>query len=386
MEVDPQPALEAQRKAHPELGEQLDKLQKSYANKLYHQLTVTLLQYLTTGPFSTPAAASELLDLFEGFIKPLEGKLDGVKFVQILAIICKPQAPAKALELIAPFEGAAKKHRDTRFLWQALQAEFKVLSGDTDGAKDALDTLSKEIGDAYEVDAIIQSQLYKTSGILWKTLGRHQDYFKSSIKYLAFTPVLSIPAAERPKLAFEIGCAALIAQEEFEFGELLQQELLESLSGSEYAWIKDVLEAFGEGKFELFDSAMTKHRAKINATPELKAAEATVLRPKMCALALMELAFRKPNKQRRLGFGEIAEHCRIGPKEVEFLVMKAMCAKLIKGQIDEVQGIVLVNWVKPRILDKTHIDWMREQLDAWTTRTKKNHDDIEKNTPELLVS
>merc|ERR1712194_61370 len=86
---------------------------------------------------------------------------------------------------------------------------------------------------------------------------------------------------------------------------------------------------------------------------------ATVLRPKMCALALMELAFRKPKKQRRLTFAEIADHCRVGPKEVEFLVMKAMCANLIKGQIDEVEALVMVTWVKPRILDFTRIDLIR---------------------------
>jgi len=386
MDVEPTPALEAQRKAHPELAEQLDLLQKYTAGKLYHQLTQTLLQYLTTGPFSAPSAAAELVDFFENFIKPLEGKLDAVKFIQILAIVCKPQAAAKAIELIAPFEAVSKKNRDSRYLWQALHAEKLTLSGDTDAAKESLDTLSKEIADAYEVDAVIQSQLHKTNGVLWKALGRHQDYFASSIKFLAFTPLASIPVEERPKLAFDISCSALLAQEEFDFGELLQQELLESLAGSEYAWIKDILVAFGEGKFDLYDAALSKHRAKLDACPDLKAAETTVLRPKLCALALMELAFRKPNKQRRLGFGEIAEHCRVGPKEVEFLVMKAMCAKLIRGQIDEVQGLVLVNWVKPRILDKTHIDWMREQLDAWTIRTKKNHDDIEKNTPELLVS
>merc|ERR1712217_351304 len=146
-----------------------------------------------------------------------------------------------------------------------------VLSGDTDAAKDLLDNMSKDIGDAYEVDALIQSHFHKTQGVLWKALGRHQDYFKSSILYLAFTPLAAIPVEERPKLAFEIGCAALVAQEEFEFGELLQQELLQSLAGSEYEWIKDLLQAFGEGKFDLFDAAITKSRAKIDAMPDLKA-------------------------------------------------------------------------------------------------------------------
>merc|ERR1712127_757080 len=125
---------------------------------------------------------------------------------------------------------------------------------------------------------------------------------------------------------------------------------------------------------------------QIDKTADLKAAEEKVLRPKMCALALLELAFRKPKKQRRLGFGEIAEHCRVGPKEVEFLVMKAMCANLLKGQIDEVQGLVMVTWVKPRILDSARIDLMRERMDAWATQTGLLLEHLEEMTPELLVS
>ncbi|CAK0826883.1 unnamed protein product [Prorocentrum cordatum] len=262
-------------------------------------------------------------------------------------------------------------------LWQA---------GQFDAAKELLDVLGKEIDEAYEVPALIQSELQRANAQLWKKLERPQDFYKASILYLAFTPLASIPAAERPRLAFEVGAAALVAPEEFNFGELLQQELLGSLDGSEYAWIKDLLKAFGEGKFDLFDGAVSTHRAKIDSTPELKAAVDTVLRPKMCALALMELAFRKPKKQRRLTFAEVAEHCRVGPKDVEMLVMKSMCAGLIKGQIDEVNQIVMVTWVKPRILDTVRIDLMRERMDAWGAQTGLLLEHLEEMTPELLVS
>merc|ERR1719271_822556 len=124
-----------------------------------------------------------------------------------------------------------------------------------------------------------------------------------------------------------------------------------------------------EGKFDMYDAAIAKHKAQIEATPALKGKEATVLRPKMAALALMELAFRKPKKQRRLSFEELSTHCRVGMKEVEHLVMKAMCAQLIKGKIDEVAQVVIITWVKPRILDKQRIDVMRERMDQWTNQT-----------------
>jgi 26S proteasome regulatory subunit N9 len=349
-------------------------------------LTDSLLKYLASPPLLAASAAPELLEVFEGFIKPFEKKFDTVKWVQILSVVCKLQSPEKALELIAPFEANISANREAKYLWQILKAGKQTEAGQCDAAKELLDVVGKEIDDAYEVPALIQSELQRTNAQLWKKLERPQDFYKASILYLAFTPLETIKPEDRARLAFEIGTAALIAPEEFNFGELLQQELMPSLDGSDYAWIKDLLKAFGEGKFDLLDGALATHRAKIDATPELKNAETTILRPKMCALALMELAFRKPKKQRRLTFAEVAEHCRVGQKDVEMLVMKSMCANLIKGQIDEVNQIVMVTWVKPRILDTVRIDLMRERMDAWAAQTGLLLEHLEEMTPELLVS
>lgn len=275
--------------------------------------------------------------------------------------------------------------RDAKFLWQTLKGEKLTLSGDTEAAKELLDNLGSEIEAAYEVQALIQSHFHKTKALLWKTLSRPQEFYKSSILYLAFTPLEAIPVEERPRIAFETVVSALVAEEEFNFGELTQQEIIPSLEGSPFAWIRELLQAFSEGKFDLFDSALAKNKAQMDATPELKSAGDT-LRRKMCALSLMELAFRKPKKQRRLNFGEIAQHCRVGASEVEHLVMKSMCADLIRGQIDEVNELVTVTWVKPRILDPVRIDLMRERMDAWASQTGLLLEHLEQVTPELLVS
>jgi len=379
-------ALEAQRKAHPDLLEQLDTIHKFATAKLYHQLTQAILEYLGQPCFAAPGAADELLAFFNGYIKPFESKCNKIHSLRILAIVCSQQKPEIALELLAPFEATIEGDRDAKFLWQILKSEKLVSAGKFDEAKDSLENLNTEITNAYEVDALIQSQFHKTYALLWKKLERPQEFFKSSLLYLAFTPLSAIPEKERPQLAFDVGVSGLIAEEEFIFGELLQQELLASLDGSPFAWIKDFLQAFGEGKFDMYDEALKKHKAQIDATPALKDKEATVLRPKMAALALMELAFRKPKKQRRLTFEELATHCRVGPKEVEHLVMKAMCAQLIKGKIDEVASVVIITWVKPRILDNARIDLMRERMDQWTNQTGVIVDHLEEMTPELLVS
>lgn len=388
MEVDPSPVLEAARKAHPELAGLVDEIQKNVNGKLYHQLTNAILAYLASTPFlaNTPAIAAELKEFFEGFVKPFDTKFDKVKLVQILSIVCRPQTPAVALELIAVFEEAVKVERDAKYMWLILKAQKLTGSGDTEAAKEVLDNLGQEIDAAYEVQALVQSHFHKTRCGLWKKLGRQQEFYKSSILYLAYTKISDIPVEERPVIAFDTVVAALVAEEEFNFGELTQQEIMASLDGSQYAWIKDILQAFSEGKFDLFDTYLAKHRSQIDATPELKAAEATVLKHKMCALSLMELAFRKPKKQRRLTFDEVAQHCRVGAKDVEMLVMKSMCANLIRGDIDEVEQLVVVTWVKPRILDTQRVDLMRERMDVWAQQTGLLLEHLESVTPELLVS
>eukprot|EP00928_Gymnodinium_smaydae_P053259 TRINITY_DN37295_c0_g1_i1.p2 TRINITY_DN37295_c0_g1~~TRINITY_DN37295_c0_g1_i1.p2 ORF type:complete len:389 (+),score=125.80 TRINITY_DN37295_c0_g1_i1:93-1259(+) len=381
-------ALETQRKEHPESGEILDKLQAQTNSKLYHQLTKTLLEYLQSPPFdpSKAGAAKQLSDFFDGFIRQFESKFDKVRWVEILSIVSKPQTPEAALELVQSFEASVSGNRDAMFMWQALKAEKLTLAGKLEESKELLESLHAEIEAAYEVDALIQSNAHKAYALLWKKLERPQEFYRSNILFLAFTPLASIPVEERAQLAFEIGVSALIAPDEFDFGELWQQDIVASLDGSNFAWIKDFLQAYSEGKFDMYDAAISKHKAQMDATPELRGKEATVLRPKMAVLALMELAFRKPKKQRRLSFEELATHCRVGVKEVEHLVMKSMSQKLVQGSIDEVAQTVNITWVKPRILDSVRIDLMRERIDAWAAQTGLLLDHLEEVTPELLVS
>jgi len=384
--MDVEDALEAQRKAHPDMVEKLDNIHKLATAKLFHQLTQALLEYLGQPLFDSAGVAAELLGFFNGYIKSFLDKFGKIFSLRILTIVMKHQTPEASLELLAPFEASCKDERDPKLFCSVLKAEKLILKGDYDAAKDDLENLDKAITEAYEVDAVIQGQFHKTYALLWKKLERPQEFFRSSLLYLAFTPVAAISLEERPRVAFEIGVAGMLAEEEYIFGELLEQELLASLDGTQYAWVKDILKAFGEGRFDMYDEALKKHKAQIDATPELAGKEATVLRPKMAALALMELVFRKPKKQRRVTFEELATHCRVEVKQVESLVMRAMCAQLIKGKIDEVNSTVVITWVKPRILDKERVKVMADRMSTWAQQTDLLTKHLEDMTPELLLS
>ena len=48
--------------------------------------------------------------------------------------------------------------------------------------------------------------------------------------------------------------------------------------------------------------------------------------------------------------------------------MRAMSLGLIKGIIDEVDSVVNITWIQPRVLDTGRIGLLVEQLGGWTDR------------------
>lgn len=74
----------------------------------------------------------------------------------------------------------------------------------------------------------------------------------------------------------------------------------------------------------------------------------TYIKEKVALLALMVLVFQRPSHERNIAFGEIAEATRLPAEQVEWLVMRALSCGLIKGSIDQVDGIVRVSWVQVR--------------------------------------
>jgi 26S proteasome regulatory subunit N9 len=51
--------------------------------------------------------------------------------------------------------------------------------------------------------------------------------------------------------------------------------------------------------------------------------------------------------------------------------MKALSIQLLRGSIDQVDQLVVVTWVQPRVLDKSQIDGMRRKLEDWNNQVKK---------------
>lgn len=78
--------------------------------------------------------------------------------------------------------------------------------------------------------------------------------------------------------------------------------------------------------------------------PDL-AAQEIKLRQKISLLCLMEMTFKRSATQRSISFEDIANETQLPLKEVELLIMKALALDLVKGEIDQVAGVVNMSWV-----------------------------------------
>ncbi len=82
-------------------------------------------------------------------------------------------------------------------------------------------------------------------------------------------------------------------------------------------------------------------------------------------LALIELVWSRPADGRTLSFGDIGAATHLAVERVELLVMRALALGLLKGEIDQVQGVVLVTQVLPRVLSFDQIAAAKERVKYW---------------------
>lgn len=68
-----------------------------------------------------------------------------------------------------------------------------------------------------------------------------------------------------------------------------------------------------------------------------------------------QIAWARPSKERFIPFSEVAERAEIDFDKVEFLVMKALSKNLVTGSIDQVNQLINIAWVQPRVLSKEQV-------------------------------
>merc|ERR1719502_570012 len=235
------------------------------------------------------------------------------------------------------------------------------------------------------------------------------SYYKHALMLLAYTPFTPPPSGDAMatddapeaadlnvdplgarmsqedaiSLATDMSLAAISGDGVYNFGEVLATPIVGALENTPNHWLGELLRCFNRGDIEQFNAIVNTHSDAYYAQPALKIRH-DFIKEKLALLSLMNFVFETPSHDRNIPFAAIAERTMLKLDQVEWLCMRAMSLELIKGTLDEVDQILHVEWVQPRVLDKDQLTHLVERLDEWSGKVTTASNFIEDETLELF--
>lgn len=352
-------------------------MEELYNKKLWHQLTLKLSQFVKDPLL---AQSDNLVKLYQNFIADFEHRINALALVEIIIIVTKQiKDPKEALEFLEKSKENVKSSDEAMTLCLTAMGNIKLDQSDMDGTK-AIIKEAQVILDTLDGVTTVHGRFYELSSNYYKRIGNHADYYRDALRFLGCMDLNDIPSGEQAVRAFNLGLAAILGKNVYNFGELLAHPILESLRSGENKWLIDLLFAFNSGNIAKFKalSSVWQNQADL-------AAHNLQMTQKISLLCLMEMTFKRPAVNRQLTFKEIADEVLLPLNEVELLVMKALSLGLVKGSIDEVEQRIHMTWVQPRVLDLEQIGTLRQKMENWSQSVVQMEELVEIKACDILT-
>lgn len=366
-------------------------LEDYYERKLWNQLTLAL-EELYSFPESKDGALR--VRIFNLFLLEFQNKLNPIKVVDFsLQSFDSPRDCLEKLEeLKASMEAElTRKHgsrkldnldelisNDESIIYVKLQiARFSLLLNDLPKAEEILDSLSSKFESTLqnEFSSKINAAFYLTKCQHYKIQKNYNLFYTNGLLYLSSIQTPLFPE-ERVELCYDLCTAALLGDKIYNFGELILHDILNSISGeSEYAWLYNLIQNLNLGNLAKFNEWLAVAATK----SPLLAHNQAFLHQKIVIMSLLELISLKLTTNKRLLFSTISSVTGTPEDEVEHLIIKCFSLKLIKGYINQIDQMLVVTWLQPRILNLDQVKNLYDHLVEWDNSVDKLAKEVHAN-------
>lgn len=368
----------------PELSESVNKLRELFERKLWHDITEELHNAVRQSHW-TPL----LLELQRDFISSFASKCNPLAIAKITVDIARRNGdPAAALALVAGAADTLKQeprptplHTQARMLLRCEEVVLRLDAAKATGSLDAVKEKATGIIDeatefaakheAQELPVVVRAHIYRAQASMMQYKAEYNAYYRTCLLYLAHVRLDTddIPTAEKQKLALNLGIAALLGDEIHNFGEFINNPIVNSLPEAGYGWLLELLRAFNSGDLGSYQKIIVAHEAELRST--LGETQAGALKMKMQLMALLHHIFITPVHSRTFKFKTVADVCNTESiDQVEPLVLRALALGLIRGSIDEVDQLIEITWIQSRVLGRSEIGALVGQIKDWSGKVQ----------------
>lgn len=205
----------------------------------------------------------------------------------------------------------------------------------------------------------VQASVYRISALYDKFSLNYSAFYRHTLLYLACEEGKSI------EIAHDLCIAALLADDIYNFGEILENPILSLLKGSKFEYLFHLISAFNAGDLTIFASEQTPFFQAVSAHPALSA-HFPFLQEKLCLMSLAHMLFLQiKNDNRHVSFATISAATGVPIDQIEFLLIRAISCKIIRGTIDQVNSNISVTWIQPRLLNHDQIGELLNAVRNW---------------------
>lgn len=349
--------------------------------RLWYELTEQVLGYTTTLEKEQPG--NVLVQFYELFIRDLETRINYLKYARMVVSASKKfEKRSEANDFLIKIKDRLGISKEAQLLIRIEIVANKLYESAVVELGDQLIQIKDEIEKCPGADSLLYSEVYRVHALYYHKRKQYEEFYQYALQYLAYTPAANIEEAEKIEWSVRMGMAAILGKKIYNIGELVEKEILKSLTTTKYVWLYDIMQAFNGARVQEFYKAVELYKTNINEIPEIKS-NVDHMYVKIRILALLDLIFTRQKEDRNLSFDIISKISEVKLEEVELLVMKAMSLGLIRGEIDQIEKIVKVTWMKPRVLDMQRIQIMKDTIDKWKVKVQANLKDLEDKTRDI---
>lgn len=337
-----------------------------HEQKLWHQLTVKLNEF-----YELKETIPLQMNLFRDFISKFSDKIAPLSLAMFASKSSMTLSPQEGIEFLSKF---IKTDQEANAYLNIRIGHYYLLLGQLDRVNQ-LSCATEKMLNEKSMDASIHAGYYRLMADYFKAKNSYPQYYHNALLYLSSIPLESLPLEEKQERAYELAISALLGEGLYNFGKLLMHPVLDSLVGTEYDWLRNFLFQLNNGDMDGFDKTL---KTKEFHKQSLLMSAQNFLRQKLCLMTLVEMIFKRSKESRgHVSFSDVANETRIPLEEVEHLVMKAQSLGLVKGYIDQVDSMILITWVQPRILDKAQISSLKDRISDWSVKVQGNVKQLE---------
>ncbi|GAX10725.1 26S proteasome regulatory subunit N9 [Fistulifera solaris] len=407
---------ESMAQLHPDLAaDYYQPMQSFLATKRWHQLTLKILEFVHDTRNIRQTVHDDnghsFLTLYDQVVQSVDAKLHPLSLARIAAAVAGALAEHDLTAAKAVLENViANKKVINAVATIFAQSKHSLLClqslppENTPQRKEALDailsvirsnaTTLNELLISDPVDqAIVNAAHLEQAMMYYKIVGPAEAFYEQAIQFLHYAPSPGPTSSSRSssssstgvnyhQLAVDLCLAALTADGVYNLGQVLEsapKQLILSLKDSPEGWLVDILRACADGDLTQFRQLTEQHAEAIQQQPAL-VHRATAVQEKLTLLALVKMIFAKPAHERTLAFSEIAEQLMVPEDQVEWIIMRALSVKLIKGSIDQVDRTLQVTWVLPRVLNQEQLVSLAGRYGEWAAKVGRIQEKIQDQT------